>query len=216
MDWRHYVVASVCLIALPVAADAQSAIPAGATVVGPSIQLISQSPDVLPNRYQFVLVMATHASGKLLQFSIDNAPSWTSFWSYRGVDKDMLMVYGTPTDQNVGVYDFRLLASDGEKTTSQPVQFVVAADMADDSTISWAPPTENEDGSRLGDLSGYRYYVWPPDASLIVGSNSLVNRLFVGHLRPGLWKVAVTALNSKGAESRLSPVLPFLVREPPL
>src|SRR5262249_18621772 len=149
-----------------------------------------------------------------LVVSVQNAPRWTSTWSYSGPDKDVLLVYGTPTNQDLGVYDFRIVASDGVTAAAQNVQLVVAADVSGNFTLSWTPPTENEDGSPATNLVGYRYYLWPPNTDTVVNHTLPGTQLIVGNPRSGLWKVAVAAIGSNGLESKLSPVLPFLVRDP--
>jgi hypothetical protein len=215
---RYYrstsLVAVLAALALPLAVYAQTPAPTGAPAVdGPSIQLLAQSDDVLPNLYRYVLAKAIHPAGKPLQLSIESPPRWTAFWSFRGAvtDTDYLMVYGTPTEQDIGVYRFRFLASDGETTFSQPVELVVAADAGSPLTLTWLTPTENDDGSPLTDLAAYQIYLWPPDARPMIKSRLTGNKIVAGGLGPGLWKIAVSALNAKGGESALSPLLPVLV-----
>jgi len=84
------------------------------------------------------------------------------------------------------------------------------------STIFWLAPTENDDGSPLRDLAGYRFYAWPPDDGTVITQRMFGTNILLSNLRrPGLWKVAVTAVNANGAESQLSRLLPVLVRAAP-
>src|SRR5262249_26419671 len=68
-------------LALSLAAHAQTPAP---VADGPSIQLLSQSDDVLPNLFRYVVAKAIHPTGKSLQLSVENPPRWTASWSFRG------------------------------------------------------------------------------------------------------------------------------------
>jgi hypothetical protein len=80
-------------------------------------------------------------------------------------------------------------------------------------TLSWIPPTMNEDGTPLK-LTGYRIY-WGqtedyfPDA--ITLTNPGLTRYVVEQLAPATWYFVATALSEKG-ESEFSNVLAMQVR----
>jgi hypothetical protein len=178
----------------------------------PRIELLNEQSTGLPNWYFTVSAAVDRPSGKPLQVSVQNAPRWAAVSSYQAADKYYVTVYGTPTLRDIGVYDTRLVASDGALTIERSIQFVVAADADSTSTISWSAPTENEDGSLLGDLAGYRFYAWPSDTGSVISQGLSSTNVLVGNLQPGLWTLAVTAVNAGGTESKLSPLLPVLVR----
>jgi hypothetical protein len=177
----------------------------------PRIDLTTEQSTGLPNWYLSVSAAVDRPIGKSLQVSVENAPRWAAVSSLQTADKYYVTVYGTPTLRDIGVYDTRLVETDGVLTTSRPIEFVVAADTDSSSTISWVPPTENEDGSVLRDLAGYQFYAWPSDTGSVVTQRLFGTNVVVGNLRPGLWKIAVTAVAASGTESKLPPVLPVLV-----
>jgi hypothetical protein len=178
----------------------------------PRIEVLNEQSTGLPNGYFTVSLAVDRPSGRPLQVSVESSPRWAATSSLQTADKYYVTVYGTPTLRDIGVYDTRLVASDGALTISQSIQFVVAADADSNSTISWLAPTENEDGSLLGDLAGYRFYAWPSDTGSVINQRLFGTNVLVGNLQPGLWKIAVTAVSGGGTESKLSPLLPVLVR----
>jgi hypothetical protein len=79
----------------------------------------------------------------------------------------------------------------------------------DSVTLSWTPPTQNEDGSPLTDLAAYRiYYGNEPDnypTSIYLDNPGLVIYV-VENLTPNTYYFVITAINSSGEESRYSGV----------
>ena len=74
-------------------------------------------------------------------------------------------------------------------------------------TLSWEAPTENEDGSPLTDLAGFKiYYGNSPDAlnQAINITDSRTLTYMVASLTPGTWFFAIAALSASGAESAQS------------
>jgi len=65
-------------------------------------------------------------------------------------------------------------------------------------TISWLPPLQNEDGSALTDLAGYRLYY---NGSLLTDLGAGLATYVVDGLSTGTHCFYMTALNSKGVES---------------
>ncbi len=74
-------------------------------------------------------------------------------------------------------------------------------------TLDWTPPQENEDGSVLMDLAGYRLYwgttsgVYPNSVTI---NNPGVTRYVFDNLPPGTYHFVATSFNAAGVESRFS------------
>jgi hypothetical protein len=73
-------------------------------------------------------------------------------------------------------------------------------------TISWTPPTDNEDGSPLTDLAGYHVYIGQTsghyDQMLPVGLTTSITH--AGYVEGQTYVWAVTAVDTSGNESRYS------------
>jgi Fibronectin type III domain len=84
---------------------------------------------------------------------------------------------------------------------------------AGSATLSWTPPTTNEDGSPV-DLAGYKIYcrtavriyfqIVPEPGALIAEAGALDTSVVIHNLEPGAYYFAVTAVNKNGLESFLS------------
>jgi hypothetical protein len=75
-------------------------------------------------------------------------------------------------------------------------------------TLSWQAPTQNADGSALVDLKGYKVHYGSESKSYsdtIQVSNAGITTYVVENLNAGKYYFAVTAYNSAGQESSLSP-----------
>ena len=74
-------------------------------------------------------------------------------------------------------------------------------------TLSWTAPTENEDGTPLTDLAGYKIYWGTTPGSYTDNAtidNPSVTTYIVENLAPGTYEFVATAFNSTGVESRFS------------
>ncbi|MCP4409787.1 MAG: fibronectin type III domain-containing protein [Gammaproteobacteria bacterium] len=74
----------------------------------------------------------------------------------------------------------------------------------DTATLSWVPPTSNEDGSPLNDLAGYKvYYGTSPGSypNVIDVANPGIASYVVENLSPNTYYFVITAYNSSGDES---------------
>jgi len=70
--------------------------------------------------------------------------------------------------------------------------------------VSWLPPTENEDGTALRDLAGYRIRWGSADGGLggsLTIDNPGLSAVVIGNLAPGTYEFTMTAYNAKGVES---------------
>ena len=148
---------------------------------------------------------ANDSDGQALTFSISGKPDWARFNRSTGV------LSGTPSDGDVGVYrSIEISVSDGEQSTSLApfsIEVVAAAAGTGSVSISWTPPTQNEDGSQLTDLVGYRVY-WGRSgngySNVARIDNASVTRFVVEFLPPGDYELVATAVNRSGVESRFS------------
>ncbi|MFQ5755720.1 MAG: fibronectin type III domain-containing protein [Acidiferrobacterales bacterium] len=82
-------------------------------------------------------------------------------------------------------------------------------------TLSWTPPTQNTDGSKLSDLAGYKIYYGTSEKyfqRVIEVKGPGVNEYTINNLPPFRYYFAVTAYNVAGAESTHSNVQSKTVR----
>jgi putative Ig domain-containing protein len=145
------------------------------------------------------------ASGTVVKFSITNTPSWAKFDTTTG------KLTGTPSATQVGTYKgITIAAAFGTKTATLPAFSIVVSEGNPQSNValSWQAPTQNADGSALVDLKGYKVHYGPASKSYsdtIQVSNAGITTYVVENLNAGKYYFAVTAYNSAGQESSLSP-----------
>jgi len=155
-------------------------------------------------RYSFTPTTG-NAGNSGLVFSISGRPSWTDFDELTGE------LSGTPGEADVNLYQaIAISVSDGSSNASlAPFSIEVTAVGAGTGsvTLSWMPPTENEDGTPLMDLAGYRVQ-WGETAGTYTHSmkidNPGVSRVVVESLTPGTYEFVATSINTSGIESRFS------------
>ncbi len=169
---------------------------------------ISGSPirSVVAGEFYEFIPKASDADGHTLSFTIGRKPSWTTFNSKTG------RLYGTPATGDIGVYSkIAITVSDGRTTTALSAFDIAVGQQGSRSvTLSWMPPTENEDGSVLNDLAGYRIYYGRSSNTLdrtIVLNNRGLSRYVVESLSSAKWFFAITSVDSKGNESRRSGIV---------
>ena len=141
----------------------------------------------------------------VFRFDIAGKPSWARFDVLTG------RLSGTPTSGDIGVYrDISINVTDGTDTTTLPafsIEVIAAGTATGSVTLSWTPPTQNEDGSQLTDLAAYRIH-WRRDGGSFSNSvrinNASVTRYVVESLTPGTYEFTATAINRVGVESRFS------------
>jgi len=145
--------------------------------------------------------------GDVLVFEIAGKPSWATFDLATGE------LSGTPLAGTTGTYaGIAIFVSDGElKTALSSFSITVTESSATGSTssasLSWSAPTQNEDGSTLTDLAGYRIYYGtsPSDLSKRVEvGNPAITSAVVSNLTPGTWHFSISAYTKTGAESAMS------------
>lgn len=146
---------------------------------------------------------ASDPDGDALTFSIENQPAWASFDSSTG------RISGVPTLGNVGSYsNIRVSVSDGQLSASMSGFSIEVTQLATASTtLSWTAPTQNEDGSVLTDLAGYKLYYGQSSGSYtnqIVIDNASITTYMVDNLTPTTYFFAAKSFNTSGVESRFS------------
>lgn len=168
----------------------------------PQISGTPRTQALVGQAYSFVPA-AHDPDGDTLEFTIANLPSWLSFSGSTGT------LSGTPTAADVGIYrGVTIQVTDGLSSTTMP-QFDIEVVSVGSSgvTISWLPPTENEDGSPLTDLAGYRIHYGDRPGSYsntILLNNPGLATYFVDGLVPSTYYFVLSAYNSAGIESRYS------------
>jgi len=160
-------------------------------------------------KYTFVPV-ASDADGDTLGFSITNRPAWAQFDTSTG------RLTGTPATTDIGSFaNIQVSVSDG-KTATALTAFTLTVSASglptsgtNAATLSWSAPTENEDGSALTNLSGYRIrYGTKADelTSEITINTAGITTYMVTDLAPATYYFAIKAVSASGAESSLSDV----------
>jgi hypothetical protein len=162
---------------------------------------------------------ASDANGDPLTFSVENRPRWLGFDPANGT------LSGTPSVTDVGTYQrLTITVSDGKAiaalgpfniavqrvagTTPSPV--TAPAPVTDTGTkavaLSWAVPTEYEDGTVFTDLAGYRirYGVSPGNYANLVEVSPGTTSHNVYSLNTATYYFSITAFNYAGVESTLS------------
>jgi hypothetical protein len=148
---------------------------------------------------------AADADGDTLTFSISNKPAWAAFSTANG------QLSGTPAAADAGSYaNIVITASDGKASTALPA-FAIAVNQAaiKSTTLSWAAPTQNTDGTTLTNLAGFRIYYGTSASALnqtIQVANPSVSTYVIDGLAPATYYFAVRAYTSAGAESANSNV----------
>jgi hypothetical protein len=159
---------------------------------------------VAGNEYLF-MPNASDPDGDSLTFRVENMPSWAAFDTSNGE------LSGQPTAEHVGLYENIVIsASDGQASDSLP-QFSISVDANGNlsTTLSWTAPTQNEDGSQLTDLAGFKIY-WGTSVGTYPNSVTIDNpgilTYVVENLSAGTYYFVATAFNATGEESRFSGV----------
>jgi hypothetical protein len=116
---------------------------------------------------------------------------------------------GTPGSAQVATYSGIVIsASDGASSASLPAFSITVADVqTGTATLSWTPPTLNEDGTPITNLKGYRVYYGTNSANLATTldiPNAGIATAVIENLSPATWYFAVKAYNTSNVESSLS------------
>lgn len=153
---------------------------------------------------------ASDPDGQQLSFAISRKPSWAKFDARTG------RLYGRPTAANIGTYkNIRIAVSDGQASSYVgPFRIEVkkatttntgtGAPTLGSVTLRWVAPTQNEDGSALTNLAGYRINYGTSRTALSnsinVANPGATSRTISG-LTPATWYFSMTAYTNAGVES---------------
>jgi hypothetical protein len=146
---------------------------------------------------------ASDPEGARLTFTITGQPSWATFNGATGTLSGTA-VAGTFANISISVSDgtnvvalpaFSIAVSGGSATTSGSA------------TLSWTPPTTNDDGSTLANLAGYRIYYGTDQnnlTSIVSLTNPGLSAYTIDGLSGGTYYFTVTAVDASGNESSFS------------
>jgi hypothetical protein len=218
---RARVVLGFASLSLTLAGLAQ----AGAVAHAPVLTGLPPASSVVVGQTYTFAPKATDADGSRLTFSITNKPSWIAFDTATGAMTGTPTVKGVTSGIVVSVTDgtftkslpaFTLTVKEGTapapaaNKAPAPAPVAAAKPITGNAALSWTTPTENEDGSALGDLAGFRVvYGTSPDKmtqQLDVPGPSLTS-VSVEELAAGTYYFAVKAYSKTGAESALSEIV---------
>jgi hypothetical protein len=148
---------------------------------------------------------AADANQDTVTFTIANKPAWAAFNATTG------LLSGTPAAANVGTYSgIEIAATDGNSVAALPAFAitVTAAPAATAVSLAWTPPTQNDDGSTLTDLSGYKIHYGTTSKSysqsIPLTNAAGLTRYELDSLPKGTIYIAMTAVNASGSESDFS------------
>lgn len=170
----------------------------------PTISGTPPSSVTVNDSYSFTPT-ADDQDGDSLTFSVQGLPSWGSF------DTNTGRLFGTPSAGDENVYrNITIRVSDGVDSASLgpfTIEVLPVATGTGSATLSWTAPTENEDGTPLTDLAGFKLY-WGTSPGNYPNSvridNSTVTTYTVDGLAPGTYEFVATAVNQAGIESSFS------------
>ena len=174
------------------------------TVPGTIPLSISGAPNrqVVANQPYWFRPTTTDPNGAALKFGISNQPAWSDFNAITGE------ITGTPSLTDVGLYrGVTVTVTAG--TQMRALAFDVEVGQVGTSSIAlmWTPPTENEDGTPLTNLAGYRirYGIESGNYTNVVNlDNPGLAAFVVTGLASGAYYFVISAYNSNGVESQLS------------
>ena len=180
---------------------AVTALPAFSVAVQPkpnTAPTISGTPATLVTAGQSYVFQptASDVDGQALRFGIANKPAWASFDLVTG------RLSGTPTAAG---YFSNIVVSVSDGTASATLApFAVTVNALGSADLSWTPPTQNDDGSALTDLAGYRirYGTSPTVLNQVVTiPNPAIMTAAIEGLAAGTWYFSVVSYNHTGVES---------------
>jgi len=146
---------------------------------------------------------ASDPEGDALTFGVQNIPLWAAFDTATGE------LSGSPTLGDIGPYNgIAISVSDGPNSASLAAFSITVTQVATGSvSLSWLPPTQNEDGTPLTDLAGFRIYYGTAPGTYTNSTelnNPGLSSWVVENLIPGTYYFVTTAFNQQNFESAFS------------
>lgn len=168
----------------------------------PSISGVPGNSVVIGESY-FFRPTVSDPEGDTLMFSIQNLPGWASFDTLTG------RLSGAPEAGDEGYYaNIGITVTDSTFSAALST-FAISVNQVGlgSATLSWTAPTQNEDGSVLTDLTGYKFYYGTSQGSYgnpILVSNPGITSYVIENLAPNTYYFVVTGVKSSGIESSFS------------
>ena len=165
---------------------------------------ISGAPNrqVIANQPYWFRPTANNTNGSVPRFGIANLPRWGFFNATTGE------MTGTPSYSDVGVYrGVTVTVTAGTQMRALAFDVEVVQVGTSSVTLTWTPPTENEDGTPLTNLAGYRIRYGSQSGnytSVVNLSNPGLATYVLGGLASGTYYVVISAYNQSGVESGYS------------
>lgn len=162
--------------------------------------------------YSFTPTASDPDSGDTIAFGIANRPAWATFDTATG------RLSGTPTAADVGTTSNIVISvSDGKggNATLPAFSITVASTTTGSATLTWTAPTQNEDGSALTNLAGYRISYGTSATALtqtVQVANPGLTTYVIDNLAQGTWYFAMRSYTSAGLESQPTNVVSKLVQ----
>jgi hypothetical protein len=155
---------------------------------------------------------ASDPDSDTVAFGIANKPTWASFDTATG------RLSGTPAATDVGTTaNIVISVSDGKggNATLPAFSIIVAGTTTGSATLTWTAPTENDDGSTLTNLAGYRInYGTSPTAltQTVQIANAGLTTYVIENLAQGTWYFSMKSYTSAGLESMPTNVVSKLIQ----
>ena len=157
---------------------------------------------VVANQPYWFRPVASTTSGTALLFGIANQPRWSNFNPATGE------VTGTPSSSDVGVYrGVTVTVTAGTQMRALSFDVEVVQVGTNSVMVSWLAPTENEDGTPLVNLAGYRIRFGQQSGnytSTINVDNPGLATYVISGLAAGTYYLVLSAVNTSGGESSYS------------
>jgi hypothetical protein len=146
---------------------------------------------------------ASDPDGDALFFDIANRPPWLAFSATTGG------LNGTPAPTDAGIYSGVTIqvSAAGQAATLAPFSIEVLQGVSGNVAVHWTPPTQNQDGSSITNLGGFRIRYgtavgnYPNQISI---PNPGATSYVIQNLAPGRYYFVFTAYNTDGVESAYS------------
>jgi putative Ig domain-containing protein len=165
---------------------------------------ISGAPNrqVVANQPYWFRPTTNSSNSTALRFGIANQPGWSNFNSATGE------ITGTPSSADVGVYrGVTVTVTAGTQMRALAFDVEVVQVGTSSVTLTWTPPTENEDGTPLTSLAGYRlrYGVQSGSYTSVVNlANPGLATYVLSGLAKGTYYIVLSAYSQSGVESSYS------------